>query len=90
MGLSEEMGDIGLAVQRAEDRAAGLQARAGASTSAGVRALDDPSTSRDALDAEIGQAAAASRIDAELARLKAGFRPPERRPGARGSPSQSS
>ena len=91
-GLSEEMGDIGLAVQRAEDKTAGLQARAGALDELlASGALDDPSTSRDALDAEIGQAVAASRIDAELARLKAELPSAGAPPRALGEPpSQSS
>ncbi len=71
-GISEEMGDIGMAVQRAEDKTATMQARAGAIDELlASGALDDLSTSRDALDAELGQAVAASQIDAELAKLKA-------------------
>jgi phage shock protein A len=71
-GISEEMGDIGMAVQRAEDKTASMQARAGAIDELlASGALDDLSTSRDALDAELGQAVAASQIDAELAKLKA-------------------
>ena len=71
-GLSEEMGDIGLTVQRAEDKTATLQARAGAIDELlASGALDDLSTSRDALDAELGRAVAGSQVDAELAKLKA-------------------
>jgi phage shock protein A len=71
-GISDDMGDIGMAVQRAEDKTASLQARAGAIDELlASGALDDLSTSRDALDAEIGQAVAATQIDAELAKLKA-------------------
>ena len=71
-GISEEMGDIGLAVQRAEDKTAGMQARAGAIDELlASGALDDLSTSRDALDAELGRAVASSQVEIELARLRA-------------------
>lgn len=80
-GLSEEFGDIGAAVQRAEDKTASLQARAGAIDELlASGALDDLSTSRDALDHELGRAVADSQIDAELARLKAEL-PPAGRTG---------
>ena len=58
-GISDEWGDIGLAVQRAEDKTATLAARAGAIDELlASGALDDLSTPGD-------------RIDAELARLRA-------------------
>jgi phage shock protein A len=71
-GISEEFGDIGMAVQRAEDKTATMQARAGALDELlASGALDDLSTSRDALDAELGRAVADSTVEAELAKLKA-------------------
>jgi phage shock protein A len=71
-GLSEEMGDVGLAVQRAEDKTASMQARAGAIDELlASGALDDLSMPGDRLEAELGHAIAASQIDAELARMKA-------------------
>jgi len=71
-GISAEMGDIGLAVQRAEDKTASLAARAGAIDELlASGALDDLSTPGDRIDAELGRAVAASQVDAELARLKA-------------------
>lgn len=77
-GISEEMGDIGLAVQRAEDKTATMQARAGAIDELlASGALDDLSTSRDALDAELGRAVAATEVEAELAKLKAELPAPE-------------
>jgi phage shock protein A len=77
-GISEEMGDIGLAVQRAEDKTATMQARAGAIDELlASGALDDLSTSRDALDAELGRAVASSEVEAELAKLKAELPAPE-------------
>jgi phage shock protein A len=70
-GLSEEMGDIGLTVQRAEDKTAMLQARAGAIDGLlASGALDDLSMPGDRIEAELGRAVAASQVDAELARLK--------------------
>jgi phage shock protein A len=75
-GLSEDMGDIGLAVQRAEDKTATMQARAGAIDELlASGALDDATTSRDALDAELGRAVASASVDAELAKLKAELGP---------------
>lgn len=75
-GLSDEMGDIGATVQRAEDKTATLQARAGAIDGLlASGALDDASTSRDGLDAEFGRAVAAASVEAELARLKAELPP---------------
>ena len=77
-GISEEMGDIGLAVQRAEDKTATMQARAGALDELlASGALDDLSTSRDALDAELGRVVATSEVEAELAKLKAELPAPE-------------
>jgi phage shock protein A len=71
-GISEEWGDIGLAVQRAEDKTASLQARAGAIDELlASGALDDLSTPGDRIDAELGRVVATSQVDAELARLKA-------------------
>jgi phage shock protein A len=71
-GISDDWGDIGLAVQRAEDKTAALQARAGAIDELlASGALDDLSTPGDRIDAELGRAVAASQVDAELARLRA-------------------
>jgi phage shock protein A len=71
-GISEEMGDIGLAVQRAEDKTLAMQSRAGAIDELlASGALDDLSTPGDRIDAELGRAVSAATVDAELARLKA-------------------
>ena len=71
-GISEDMGDIGLTIQRAEDKTATLQARAGAIDELlASGALDDLSTPGDRIDAELGRAVASASVDAELARLKA-------------------
>jgi phage shock protein A len=72
-GISEEMGDVGMAIQRAEDKTAQMQARAGAVDeliASGV--LDDQvSGGKDALTAELDKLGATSSVDAELAQLKA-------------------
>ena len=82
-GLSEDMGDIGAAVQRAEDKTATMQARAGAIDELlASGALDDATTSRDALDAELGRAVASASVDAELAKLKAELGPAAEPPKA--------
>ena len=71
-GISEDFGDIGASIQRAEDKTATMQARAGAIDELlASGALDDATTSRDALDAELGRALSSASVDAELARLRA-------------------
>lgn len=71
-GISEEMGDVGNAIQRAQDKTAQMQARAGAIDDlvasgaledAGVAAGGDIQRQFDALTS-------GSNVDAELARLK--------------------
>jgi phage shock protein A len=75
-GISEDFGDIGAAIQRAEDKTATMQARSGAIDELlASGALDDATTSRDALDAELGRELSSASVDAELARLKAELPP---------------
>lgn len=74
-GISEEMGDVGMAVQRAEDKTAQMQARAGAVDELlASGALDDlslPSGSRqDDIQAELDRVTAGTSIESELAKLK--------------------
>jgi phage shock protein A len=70
-GISEEMGDVGLAMQRAEDKVASMQARAGAMDELMASgALDDLSSSSDRLQAELDRSGAEPAVEAELARLK--------------------
>ncbi|MGH8897744.1 MAG: PspA/IM30 family protein [Egibacteraceae bacterium] len=70
-GISEEMGDVGLAVQRAEDRTAELQSRAGAIDELlASGALEDVTGSSDPIQAELDKVTATVGVDAELARLK--------------------
>ncbi len=74
-GLSEEMGDITLAVERAETKTETLKAKAGAIdelVATGV--LDDP-TGGDPLDRELKAISSSSTVDDELAALMAELPP---------------
>jgi phage shock protein A len=72
-GISEEMGDVGLAIQRAEDKTATMQARAGAVDELlASGALDDVTSSPGGdIQAQLDALTAGSSVDAELARMKA-------------------
>ncbi|MFC6085429.1 PspA/IM30 family protein [Sphaerisporangium aureirubrum] len=72
-GISEEMGDVGLAIQRAEDKTAQMQARAGAIDELlASGALDDFSGQRgDDIQAELDRMGGGSDVELELARMKA-------------------
>ena len=72
-GISEEMSDVGLAMQRAEDKTAQMQARAGAIDELiASGALKDASgTTKDDLQAELDRMSSSSSVEAELARMKA-------------------
>ncbi|MFJ6213847.1 PspA/IM30 family protein [Streptomyces sp. NPDC092296] len=73
-GISEEMGDVGLAIQRAEDKTAQLQARAGAIDELlASGALDDSSGMgrKDDIEAELERIGTGSDVELELARMKA-------------------
>ncbi len=72
-GISEEMGDVGMAVQRAEDKTAQLQARAGAVDELlASGALDDVTAQPgDDIQAQLDQVSGTGHVDAELARIKA-------------------
>ena len=83
-GIGDEFGDVGAAIQRAEDKTAQLQARASAVdelVSSG--ALDDPmalGSGQDALSRELDALTASSSIDAELAALKGALGAPASAP----------
>jgi phage shock protein A len=71
-GISEEMGDVGLAVERAENRTLEMRSRAGAIDellASGV--LDDATSTSDPLQAELDRVAGQSTVETELAALKA-------------------
>jgi phage shock protein A len=72
-GISEEMGDVGMAIQRAEDKTAQLQARSGAIDELlASGALDDQTgTSKDDLTAELDRISSNSDVEFELERMKA-------------------
>ncbi|MBV9450889.1 MAG: PspA/IM30 family protein [Streptosporangiaceae bacterium] len=71
-GISEEMGDVGMAIQRAEDKTAQMQARAGAIDELlASGALDDAiGGRRDDIQAELDQMSATSDVEQELSRLR--------------------
>jgi phage shock protein A len=74
-GISEEMGDVGLAVQRAEDKTAQMQARAGAIDELITSgALDDASSLQkgDDIARELDAMSKEADVEAELAALKGG------------------
>jgi phage shock protein A len=81
-GISEEMSDVGLAVQRAEDKTQQMQARAGAIDELlASGALDDASgSSKDSITLELERMSSNSDVEDELAALKAqlgGSEPPK-------------
>ena len=74
-GISEEMGDVGMAVQRAEDKTAQMQARSGAIDELiASGALDDVSSINrgDDISRELDAMSSHSDVESELAALKAG------------------
>lgn len=90
-GISEEMGDVGMAIQRAQDKTAQLQARADAMTELTASgALDDQLaalTTGDDIDAELNRLSTGGGVDNELERMKlelAGGAAKQLEPGASG------
>jgi phage shock protein A len=85
-GISEEMGDVGLAMQRAEDKTAQMQARAGALDELlASGALEDatrPAAGRDDIQVALEAAQGGSSVDRELAALKAQALPAGASPAA--------
>jgi phage shock protein A len=70
-GIGEQMADVGLAIQRAQDKTEQMQARAAAVdelTASG--ALEDYTAQGDDLDRQLAQISAGSQVDDELAKLK--------------------
>jgi phage shock protein A len=71
-GIGTHMADVGLAVERAKDKTAQLQARASAVeelTAAGT--LDDFTSSDDDIDRQLKQVQQGGQVDDELAKMKA-------------------
>jgi phage shock protein A len=71
-GISEEMSDVGLAMQRAEERTQTLQARAGAIDELlASGALDDPTgMAKDDITAELDRLSSSQDVEIELQRLR--------------------
>lgn len=70
-GLSEEMADVGLAVQRAEDKTERLRARASAIDElVATGTLEDLSGQSDVLDRELAKITAGQNVDRELENMK--------------------
>jgi phage shock protein A len=77
-GIGEEMGDVGLAIQRAEDKTAQMQARAGAIDELiASGALDDVSQvgGGDDIARELDSMSSEADVEVELARLKSASQP---------------
>src|SRR5690606_15791524 len=72
-GISEEMSDVSLAIQRAEDKTAELQARSGAIDELlASGALDDVTgTGKDDIQLELERMASGNDVESELAAMKA-------------------
>jgi phage shock protein A len=70
-GISESMSDTGLAMQRAQDKIANMQARAGAVDELlASGALNDLSGSSDPLQNELDKGSASTQVELELAQMK--------------------
>ena len=84
-GISSELGDVGLAIQRAEDRTAQMQARAGAMEELMATGALETTGGKDSLTVELERLAADSQVENELAAMKAqlgGAEPPAAVTGA--------
>jgi phage shock protein A len=72
-GISEELGDVGLAMQRAQDKTEQMQARSGALdelTDSGVLADATLPAGRDDIQAELEALSSGTEIEQEPARMK--------------------
>ncbi|MGI9557575.1 MAG: PspA/IM30 family protein [Solirubrobacterales bacterium] len=75
-GMGEEMADVGLAIERAQHKTEDMQARAAAMDElVETGALDDLTSSSDALDRELAALSAESTIEAELEALRTQIEP---------------
>lgn len=81
-GISEEMGDVGMAVQRAEDKTAEMQARSGAIDELlASGALDDVTgTGKDDISLELERMSSGNDVESELAAMKAQLGGPSEAP----------
>ena len=78
-GISEEMADVGLAIDRAEEKTAALQARAGAIDEllASGTLEDLTATGQDAIERELSKITVTENVEAELAALRKEVGAPE-------------
>ncbi|MBO0889367.1 MAG: PspA/IM30 family protein [Acidothermales bacterium] len=78
-GISEEMGDVGMAIQRAEDKTSEMQARAGALDELiASGALEDVTGStKDDIQSELDQMGSDQNVELEMQRLRAEIGPGE-------------
>jgi phage shock protein A len=78
-GLSEEMADVGMAIDRAQDKTEAMQARAGAIDELiASGALDDVTSSgQDSIDRELSQISMKENVDSQLAALRKEVGAPE-------------
>ena len=86
-GISEEMGDVGMAVQRAQDKTEQMQARAGALDELlASGALQDATVpgGRDDVQAELDALTAGHDVEDELTRMKAQLPAPATPPAVEG------
>jgi phage shock protein A len=75
-GVSEEMADVGMAIERAENKTETMRARAGAIDELiESGALTDLTDGRDSIDRELEQLSVTSGVDSELERMKAELGP---------------
>ena len=73
-GISEEMGDISLAAERAENKTEQMRARAGAIDElASIGVLDDFSGTQDDISRELEALTSSQNVEDELSALKSGF-----------------
>jgi phage shock protein A len=89
-GISEEFSDVGLAVQRAEDKTAQMQARAGAIDEliASGALTDASGTGKDDLTIELERMSSQGDVERELARLKSEIAPGPATPQIAPAPEQ--
>lgn len=70
-GISDSMGDAGAAMQRAQDKIAAMQARAGAIDELlASGSLTDLTTGRDDIQVQLDKVASEGQVEAELAKLR--------------------
>jgi len=71
-GVSEDMADVGLAIERAENKTETMRARAGAIDELlESGALTDLTDNRDSIDRELEQISSKGEVDSELEKMKA-------------------